>query len=123
MGIDTTGPVSGIKQKILTKIFRELGIKQDAYHHGFQRGVYYANLYENGNEFLCSKIEEKDLILKKKFAQGHEYTMNWWREKAINRYTKLYDEGKIKPEVLFYIDAIGLTWEQMKEKYLKEVGR
>ena len=36
---------------------------------------------------------------------------------------KLYEEGKIKPEVLFYIDAIGLTWEQMKEKYLKEVGR
>jgi len=44
MGLETTGPVSGIKQKILTKIFRELGIKADAYHHGFQRGVYYANL-------------------------------------------------------------------------------
>jgi len=123
MGYDKNGPVSGIKQKILTKIFRELGIKADQYHHGFQRGVYYSNLYENGNEFLCSKIEEKDLVLKKKFAQGHEYIMKWWKEKAINRYTKLYDEGKIKPEVLFYIDAIGLTWEQMKEKYLKEVGR
>jgi hypothetical protein len=123
MGYERNGPVSGIKQKILTKIFRELGIKADQYHHGFQRGVYYANLYENGNDFLCSKIEENDLILKKKFAQGHEYTMKWWKEKAINRYTKLYDEGKIKPEVLFYIDAIGLTWEQMKEKYLKEVGR
>ena len=123
MGYERNGPVSGIKQKILTKIFRELGIKADTYHHGFQRGVYYASFYENGNDFLCSKIEEKDLILKKKFAQGHEYTMKWWKEKAINRYTKLYDEGKIKPEVLFYIDAIGLTWEGMKEKYLKEVGR
>ncbi len=123
MGYERNGPVSGIKQKILTKIFRELGIKADQYHHGFQRGVYYANFYENGNDFLCSKIEEKDLILKKKFAQGHEYTMKLWKEKAINRYTKLHDEGKIKPEVLFYIDAIGLTWEQMKEKYLKEVGR
>jgi len=123
MGYERNGPVSGIKQKIITRIFRELGIKADKYHHGFQRGVYYANLYENGNDFLCSKIEEKDLILKKKFAQGHEYTMNWWKEKAINRYTKLFNEGKLKPEVLFYIDAIGLTWEQMKEKYLKEVGR
>jgi hypothetical protein len=63
MGYERNGPVSGIKQKILTKIFRELGIKADTYHHGFQRGVYYANFYENGNDFLCSKIEEKDLIL------------------------------------------------------------
>ena len=123
MGYDRNGPVSGIKQKILTKIFRELGIKADQYHHGFQRGVYYANLYENGNDFLCSKIEEKDLVLKKKFAEGHEYTMKWWKDKAVKRYEKLYEEGKIKPEVLFYIDAIGLTWEQMKEKYLKELGR
>ena len=123
MGYERNGPVSGIKQKILTKIFRELGIKADQYHHGFQRGVYYANLYENGNDFLCSKIEEKDLVLKKKFAEGHEYTMKWWKDKAVKRYEKLYEEGKIKPEVLFYIDAIGLTWEQMKEKYLKEVGR
>ena len=31
-------------------------------------------------------------------------------------------EGKT-PEVLFYVNAIGMTWEQMKEHYLKEVGR
>ncbi len=123
MGYERNGPVSGIKQKIIQAIYKELGIKSDAYDHGFQRGVYFAQMYENGNEFLCSKIEEKDLVLKDKFQQGNEYTMKWWKDKAIKRYEKLYEEGKIKPEVLFYIDAIGLTWEQMKEKYLKEVGR
>jgi hypothetical protein len=123
MGLETTGPVSGIKQKILTKIFRELGIKADAYHHGFQRGVYYANLYENGNEYLCSKIDENDLVLKKKFMQGIDYTMQWWKPKAINRYLKLHSENKLKPETLFYYDVVGMSWERCKEKYLGEVGR
>ena len=123
MGLETTGPVSGIKQKILTKIFRELGIKADAYHHGFQRGVYYANLYENGNEYLCSKIDENDLVLKKKFMQGIDYTMQWWKPKAINRYERLHSENKLKPETLFYYDVVGMSWERCKEKYLGEVGR
>jgi hypothetical protein len=123
MGYDRNGPVSGIKQKIIQAIFKELGIKGNAYDHGFQRGVYFAQMYENGNEFLCSKIEEKDLVLKKKFAEGNEYTIKWWKDKAIKRYTTLYNDGRIKPEVLFYVNAIGMTWEQMKENYLKEVGR
>ena len=123
MGYDRNGPVSGIKQKIIQAIFKELGIKGNAYDHGFQRGVYFAQMYENGNEFLCSKIEEKDLVLKKKFADGNDYTVKWWKDKAIKRYTTLYNDGRIKPEVLFYVNAIGMTWEQMKDNYLKEVGR
>jgi hypothetical protein len=123
MGYEKNGPVSGIKQKIIQAIFKELGIKGNAYDHGFQRGVYFAQMYENGNDFLCDKIEEKDLILRDKFKQGNEYTIKWWKDKAIKRYTKLHDEGRMKPEVLFYVDAIGMTWEQMKQHYLKEVGR
>ena len=123
MGYDRNGPVSGIKQKIIQAIFKELGIKGNAYDHGFQRGVYFAQMYENGNEFLQSKIEEKDLVLKEKFAKGNEYTVKWWKDKAIKRYEKLFEDGRIKPEVLFYVNAIGMTWEQMKDNYLKEVGR
>ena len=123
MGYEKNGPVSGIKQKIIQSIFKELGIKGNAYDHGFQRGVYFAPIYQNGNEFLKSNIEEKDLMINEKFAKGNEYTTKWWKDKAIKRYTKLYDEGRIKPEVLFYVDSIGMTWEQMKEAYLKEVGR
>ena len=123
MGYEKNGPVSGIKQKIIQAIFKELGIKGNAYDHGFQRGVYFAQMYQNGNDFLCSKIEETDLVLNEKFAKGNEYTIKWWKDKAIKRYTKLHEEGRIKPEVLFYVNAIGMTWEQMKEHYLKEVGR
>ncbi len=123
MGYEKNGPVSGIKQKIIQSIYKELGIKSDAYDHGFQRGVYFAQMYENGNEFLCDKISEDELVLKDKFKNGIQYTMDWWKKKAKNRYIKLYDEGKIKPEVLFYVDAIGISWEKMKELYLSEVGR
>ena len=123
LGDGASGPVSGIKQKILGKIFKECGIKSGNYNHGFKRGVYLAMMYENGNEFLCSKIEESELVMKKKFEEGEEYIKKWWKNKAINRYTKLLEEGKIKPEHLYYIDAIGMDWETMKQTYLKEVGR
>lgn len=120
---DKSGPVSGVKQKILGQIFKELGIKSDAYHHGFKRGVYFAPMYENGNDYLCGKITEDKLIMKPKFVQGDEYTIKWWKEKAIKRYSKLHEEGRLKPEKLFYADAIGLTWEEMKAKFLADVGR
>jgi hypothetical protein len=123
MGYDRNGPVSGIKQKILGKIFKECGIKGTEYHHGFKRGVYMAMMYENGCEFLRNEITEEQLILKDKFKQGTEYINKWWKKHAISRYTKLHDEGRIKPEHLFYIDAIGISWEEMKAKYLSEVGR
>jgi hypothetical protein len=123
MGYERNGPVSGIKQKILGKIFKECGIKATEYHHGFKRGVYMAMMYENGCEFLRNEITEDKLILKDKFKQGTEYINKWWKKHAISRYTKLHDEGRIKPEHLFYIDAIGISWEEMKAKYLSEVGR
>jgi hypothetical protein len=123
MGYEANGPVSGIKQKILGQIFKECGIKATEYHHGFKRGVYFAMMYQNGNEFLRNEITEEQLILKDKFKQGNEYIQKWWKKHAISRYTKLHDEGRIKPEHLFYIDAIGISWEEMKAKYLAEVGR
>ena len=123
MGYEANGPVSGIKQKILGQIFKECGIKATEYHHGFKRGVYMAMMYENGREYLRNEITEDKLILKDKFKQGTEYINKWWKKHAISRYTKLHDEGRIKPEHLFYIDAIGISWEEMKAKYLAEVGR
>lgn len=123
MGIEASGPVSGIKQKILTQIFKECGIKPDTYHHGFKRGVYFAMMYENGCEFLSDKITEDKLVMKDKFVEGDDYTIRWWKKQAIKRYTKLHEEGRIKDETLFYADAIGLSWEQMKEKFLADVGR
>ena len=122
-GKGASGPVSGIKQKILGQIFKECGIKQSAYHHGFKRGVYLAMMYENGPEFLRSEIEESELVMKKKFVEGQENINKWWKRQAIKRYSKLYDAGKLKPDHLFYLDGIGTTWEDFKAQRLSEVGR
>ena len=122
MGV-ASGPVSGIKQKILSRIFKECGIKQSSYHHGFKRGVYLAMMYDNGCDFLRDDIPESDLVMKKKFVDGVDNISKWWKKKAIRRYTKLHSENRLKPEHLYYVDAIGMSWEQMKNNYLKEVGR
>lgn len=121
--LDKSGPVSGVKQKIIGKIFKECGIKNDTYHHGFKRGVYFAPMYENGNQYLCSKIEVKDLVMKPKFVEGDDYTIRWWKDKAIKRYTTLHTEMRLKDETLFYSNIIGMQWEDCKTKYLKDIGR
>jgi hypothetical protein len=123
LGEGASGPVSGIKQKILGKILQECGIKVSDYHHGFARGVYLAMMYENGNDFLCSKIGEDELVLKKKFADGEDYIYKWWKRHAISRYSKLHDEDRIKSEHLYYIDGIATDWETFKEQRISEVGR
>ena len=117
------GPVTGVKQKVINMIFRAVGVKPSNYQHGFKRGIFYADIYENGKEFLRGEIEEKDLKMKKKYSDDSDYIMKWWKPKAIRRYTKLFDEGRLKPEKLFYGDIVGKTWEETKEMYLSEVGR
>lgn len=123
MGYERNGPVSGIKQKILIQILKECRIKATEYHHGFRRGIYLAMMYENGNDFLCDRITEDELIMRDKFKKGVPYIMEWWKRHAISRYTKLHSEGRLKPEHLFYIEGIGMEWEAFRDKYLGEVGR
>ena len=117
------GPPTGIKQKIIGMIFKAVGVKSSNYQHGFKRGIFFADIYENGKEFLRGEIEEAGLKMKPKYNDDSDYIMKWWKPKAIRRYTKLFDEGKIKPEKLFYGDIVGKTWEETKEMYLSEVGR
>ena len=118
-----SGPVTGIKQKIIKMIYDEFGIKLKNYEHGFQRGIYFANIYENGKEFLRKEIGEEDLVMKKKYIEDVDYINKCWKPKAIRRYTKLLDQNRIKPEKLFYADVLNASWEETKEKYLGEVGR
>lgn len=117
--ISTTGP----KQNVINKIFKHCKIKASTYDHGFKRGVYLAQLYENGNEFLRSEISDTSLKLKKKFEDDIGYTCKWWKPKAIRRYKNMWLKGKIKEEQLFYWDIIDIPWALTQKNYLKEVGR
>ena len=117
--VTTTGP----KQNVINKVFRHLGIKGKDYEHGFKRGVFFANMYDNGLEYLRNEIDDSELIMKKRSCLDYNFVVNWWKRKAIRRYTKLFEDKRIKPEVLFYGDVVGMTWEQCKDKYISEVGR
>ena len=112
----TGQPVTGIKQKIIQMIYKELDIKRAKYEHGFKRGCYFANIYQNGKEFLRSEIKEEDLVMRSMYQRDVEYIETWWKRKAVNRYTKLLEQNKIKPEKLFYSGMINISWEEAKEK-------
>ena len=79
--------------------------------------------YENGREYLKNEIDDSALIMRPKFIQGSDYINKWWKRKAIKRYTKLFNEKRLKPEILYYSNILGMTWEQAKEKFLSDVGR
>jgi len=117
------GPVTGIKQKILAIIMRELKIKAADYVHGFQRGVYLCPFYDNYAEFLRNEITEDKLILKERFKKDYDGVLAWWRSKAINRYFKLHEEDRLKEEMLYYNRLPFMTWEETKNKFLQDVGR
>ncbi len=116
-------PVTGIKQRILYMIFSVNGIKPSDYVHGFKRGVYFMPFYENYKEFLTNKIQENELILKKNIAEDSVGAINWWRKKALKRYETVFNENRLKPEILYYTKMMDMTWEEARETYLKEVGR
>ena len=117
--VNATGP----KNNVINRIFKYLGMKAKDYQHGFKRGVYFADIYENGKEFFRSNIEEKDLVMKEKYLLDYDRIINWWKPKAIRRYEKLHSENRLKPEQLFYSDIMDMSWEETKQKYLGEVGR
>jgi hypothetical protein len=118
------GPVTGVKQRILEIIFRELGITASKYNHGFERGVYYAAFYDQTKEFLCGTLQDEGkLTLRKRFETDSKGMIDWWRKKAINRYTKLHAENRLKPEILYYNRLVDLTYEEAKKEYFGEVGR
>ena len=119
----TNQPVTGIKQKIIQLIYKELDIKRAKYEHGFKRGCYFANIYQNGKEFLRSEINEDQLEIRNMYGRDIEYIDSWWKRKAIKRYENLLEQNRIKPEKLFYSGMINISWEEAKEKYLGDIGR
>jgi len=117
------GPVTGIKQQIMSMIYREVGVSASKYKHGFERGVYYAPLYENTREFLRGEIEADKLIPLVKLENDVDSVINWWKPKAVKRYETLHDENRIKDGILYYTNMIGISWDEARTLYLPEVGR
>jgi len=118
-----SGPVTGAKSRILGMIFSKCGIKQSNYQHGYERGVYYSCFYENTKEFLQSKIDVDQLKMKDLFKRDMQGIIEWWRPKAVDRYKKLKSESNLKNTVHFYNQMFGMSYQEAKDVYFKEVGR
>jgi hypothetical protein len=117
-----SGPVTAAKLRVLSMIMDSCELKQKDYVHGYQRGVYYSNFYLNTKEFLQNKISEKDLILHPRMINDTKSIMDWWKPKAINRFSNLKESGKLKNNVLFYSDMCDMSYEESKAKYFSDVG-
>jgi hypothetical protein len=117
------GPVTSAKMRVLNMIFDNTDIRTQDYNHGFCRGVYRSEFYENSHDLLCGRIKEKDLVLKSRLKKDINGILEWWKPKAVSRYFKLKSEGRLKPDKLFYNGMYGMTYEKAKDRYFKDVGR
>ena len=107
------------KTKIMQRVFKDLKIKPPK--NNAPRGVYWAALYENSNEYLRGEVDDAG---KKKFDNSVEALSKLWKEKYANkRITKLMTDGRTNMESLFYDDLVGMSWAEVKNKYLDSVGR
>jgi hypothetical protein len=103
-------------------IFRHLQIKGSNYTHGYIRGVYYSTFYENSLDFFQGKIKAQELVEKPKHTDD-QLMIDWWKQKAINRYLKLHEDGKLLPDVTYYNKMIHETYESGKQMFFSNVGR
>jgi len=90
---------SSPKQNVLSLIYRYLGIDKKKYMTETRKGLYFADIYENGRDFLNDEISEDDLVVNSKYDEN---ILDWWQTKAIKRYSKLHDEDRLDNNSLWY---------------------
>jgi hypothetical protein len=110
------------KNRSLHYAYPKLGIPKDLTRTDHQRGIYFAPLYDNTNEFLRKEITEDKLV--KSFDTSEKTLADIWKAKyAKPRIRQLQKKNTVSKESLFYDDLIYLSWEETKAKYLPQVGR
>ena len=118
-----SGPVTNYKAKVMTLLFNAAGIDEKNFRHGFERGLYFSEFYENAKDFLCGRIAESQLRLKPLFQDDVNAIMEWWRPAAIGRYKMLKKQGRLKPQKHFYNEVGYMDYETAKENFFADVGR
>ena len=110
------------KNRSLNFAYSKLGIPKELIRTEHQRGIYFAPLYNNTNEYLRKEITDEQLV--KSFDTSEEALSTIWKTKyAKGRIRQLQKKNNVSYETLFYDDLIYLSWEDTKAKYLPQVGR
>ena len=76
-------------------------------------------------EYLRIEITEDKLERRKDFVNDISSLTKRWKDKyAVKRIANfIKNDREFNLDTLFYDDLVTLSWEETKEKYLKEVGR
>ena len=110
------------KNRSLNFTYSKLDIPKDYIRTEHQRGIYFTTLYNNTNDFLCGKIEEKDLV--KRFDSSTESLVEVWKNKhARKRAKSLVEQNRYSTDSHFYDNLIYMNWEECKNEFLGQVGR
>ena len=121
---DVSGPVTNYKGKVLTMMYKAAGIKPTDFQHGYRRGIYFSECYENTRDFLCGLVTENELKkLSRYFKRRLNQITDRWREQAIERYENLKKKGELKPEKLTYSKLGQMDFETAKSAFIDDVGR
>lgn len=108
-----SGITSHTKVKIISFVMSKLKIKRQ--ENNFSRGVYFARLYENTNNFLSRNTNELIGHIDNKVGT---LSILWKEKYAKKRINKLFNDKKANNTSLFYNDIIGLSWDETKQLYL-----
>jgi len=103
-------------------VYSKLKIPNDIRFTGHGRGVYFAPIFKNTNEFLRGEIAENELIREHDFSL-ESLTELWKHKYARQRINSLVKKDRVSSTGLFYRDMIYMTWDEAKERYLSDVGR
>jgi hypothetical protein len=110
------------KNRSLQFAYSKLNIPKELIRSEHARGIYFSPLYDNTNDFLCGKIKEEELV--KSFDTSVEHLTSIWKnEYAKPRIKQLLKQNKVSGETLFYDSLTTMSWEEVKETFLGQVGR
>lgn len=110
------------KNRSLAFTYGKMGIPKELIRSEHARGIYFSPLYNETNDYLCGRIDESKLT--RRFDNSVENLVSVWKNKhARGRIRQLMKQKKVSKDTLFYDDLAFLSWDEVKAKYLPQVGR
>ena len=92
------------KQKVLNLILDLYNIPRKDCTHGYERGVYFSEFYEESKPILCGS--DIPPILTPRYGSTVNDLFQYWLTMSIKRYEKLHKGGALKNDILFYNNLI-----------------
>ena len=92
------------KQKILNLILDLYNIQRKDCTHGYERGVYFSEFYEETKQILCGS--DIPPILTPRYKSTVNDLFQYWLTLSIKRYEKLHKRGGLKNDILFLTNLI-----------------